>query len=112
MSRDRRTEHSRSTRTRPKPAATKNAEAARARTPAASPTRVPDVAWLLAVPLALGALWYACRGGSLGAAVADDYSFLHRLLFEKPLDPFDSMGATFYWRPVSRQLYFSLVGPW
>src|SRR5437773_122574 len=75
-------------------------------------SRVSDAAWLLAVPLALVALLVACRGAPLGTAVADDYSFLARLAFQKPLDPFDSMGATYYWRPVSRQLYFSLVGPW
>src|SRR5437870_2914566 len=89
-----------------------------ARSPATKPAaggggpRVPDGAWLLAVPLALVALLVACRGAPLGTAVADDYSFLARLAFQKPLDPFDSMGATYYWRPLSRQLYFSLVGPW
>jgi hypothetical protein len=62
--------------------------------------------------LALGALVWACRGAPLGTPVVDDYSFLDRLAFQRPLDPFDSMGASYYWRPLSRQLYFSLVGPW
>jgi hypothetical protein len=74
--------------------------------------RIPEAAWLLAVPMALGVQLIACRRAPLGAAVADDYSFLARLLFQKPLDLFDSMGATYYWRPLSRQLYFTLVGPW
>src|SRR5439155_22302373 len=30
--------------------------------------------------------------------------------FQQPLDAFDSMGATYYWRPLSRQVYFSAVG--
>jgi hypothetical protein len=57
-------------------------------------------------------LLVACRHALLGTAVADDYSFLADLTFRRPLDWLDSMGATFYWRPLSRQLYFSLVGPW
>ena len=44
--------------------------------------------------------------------VADDYLFLSHLAFESPLDFFSPMGAAYYWRPVSRQLYFMLVGPW
>jgi hypothetical protein len=52
------------------------------------------------------------RGSPLGTPVADDYAFLARLRFQHPLDLFDSMGASYYWRPLSRQLYFSLVGPW
>ena len=54
----------------------------------------------------------ACRGAPLGTPVLDDYSFLDRVTFQHPLDPFDSMGGAFYWRPLSRQLYFSLMGPW
>jgi hypothetical protein len=44
--------------------------------------------------------------------VADDYLFLSRLAFERPMDFFGPMGAAYYWRPVSRQLYYLLVGPW
>lgn len=68
--------------------------------------------WLgpLAIVVASAALLWACRGFTLGAAVADDYAFLFRRCFQRPLDPFDSMGATYYWRPLSRQMYFSLVG--
>src|SRR6266516_18729 len=47
-----------------------------------------------------------------GTTVLDDYAFLDRLTFQHPLDPFDSMAGAFYWRPLSRQLYFSLIGPW
>src|SRR5262245_6657059 len=105
MPRTRRTERSRAPRM---PARVKPQAASQG----AGRVRVPEAVWLLAVPLALVALLIACRGAPLGTAVADDYSFLARLVFQRPLDPFDSMGATYYWRPISRQLYFSLVGPW
>ena len=112
MARTRRTERNRgaaapATRPAREPATTR---APREREPA--PTAPASRAWLLAIPLALVALLIACRNAPLGSAVADDYSFLARLAFQKPLDVFDSMGATYYWRPLSRQLYFSLVGPW
>jgi hypothetical protein len=67
-------------------------------------------AWL-AIPAAFAALMWSCHGALPGTAVADDYSFLHSLAFGRPLDWFGSMGATYYWRPLSRQLYFSLLGP-
>ncbi len=68
-----------------------------------------DAAWLTIGGLAIVALLWACRGYPLGVPVADDYAFLARLAFH-PLDAFDSMGATYYWRPLSRQLYFSALG--
>ncbi len=74
--------------------------------------RIPAIPVPALLALAALCLLWACRGAPLGTPVADDYSFLARLRFQHPLDPFDSMGATFYWRPVSRQLYFSLIGPW
>jgi hypothetical protein len=73
---------------------------------------VPERIWLIALPLALLVLLWSTRHAPLGTAVADDYAFLYRRTFDRPLDWLDSMGAAFYWRPLSRQLYFSLVGPW
>jgi len=73
---------------------------------------LPDTAWAALGALSLAVLLFACRGAPLGTPVLDDYSFLDRLTFQHPLDPFDSMGGAFYWRPLSRQLYFSLMGPW
>ena len=67
--------------------------------------------WLAAGAAALVALFWACRGAPLGVPVADDYAFLYRLRFQHPLDWFGSMGAAYYWRPLSRQAYFSLIGP-
>src|SRR5215470_17266323 len=74
--------------------------------------RIPAWAWPLVGPLAMLVLLFACRGAPLGTAAVDDYSFLHWLRFRHPLDFFDSMGASFYWRPLSRQIYFLAVGPW
>src|SRR5206468_7462196 len=68
--------------------------------------------WLgpVAIAVALGARVWACRGFTLGVPVADDYGFLFRHRFQHPLDLFDSMGARYYWRPLGRQGYFSVVG--
>lgn len=77
--------------------------------PASSGPRLP---WGLLGALGILALLFAARTPTLGMPAADDYAFLTRLAFQHPLDLFGSMGADFYWRPLSRQLYFSLVGPW
>jgi len=68
--------------------------------------------WLAIGPPALPVLLWTSRGAMLGTPVVDDYSFLDRLLFQHPLDWFDSMGASYYWRPLSRQAYFLVIGRW
>jgi hypothetical protein len=70
----------------------------------------PYLAWLL-IPIALFILLWSSRGALLGVAVADDYSFLDALRFQSPLNWLGSMQAAFYWRPLSRQAYFSAIGP-
>jgi len=67
--------------------------------------------WLAAGPLALVLAFVAARGAPLGTPIADDYAFLARLTLHRPLDWLGSMGAAFYWRPLARQLYFSVFGP-
>ncbi len=67
---------------------------------------------MLGGALAILPLFWASRGPTLGVPVADDYIFLSHLAFAPSLDFFGPMGAACYWRPVSRQLYFLLVGPW
>ena len=75
-------------------------------------TPVALVRACLAMPFAAFAvLAWSLRGAPLGTAVADDFGFLARLAFQHPLDPFDSMGAAFYWRPLSRQVWYSALGP-
>ncbi len=79
----------------------------RARAPSRAPT------WVIPAlgAVALAALLLACRGGLPGVPVADDYDSLQALRFEQPLDPFGSMGSLWYWRPLGRQAYFSLLSP-
>jgi hypothetical protein len=36
--------------------------------------------------------------------------FIHTLRF-KPLDLFESVGLNAYWRPLSRQVYYLVLGP-
>ena len=67
--------------------------------------------WLAVGGVALAALVWSCRGAPFGIPVADDYLFLARVKFQHPLEWFDSMGAAWYWRPVSRQLYYSVLAP-
>lgn len=85
------------------------------RTTAARRTALPPVAAgvLFAGVGAFGIvlLVWASRSAPFGTPVADDYAFLARLRFQHPLSWLDSMGAAFYWRPVSRQLWFGLVSP-
>ncbi len=93
--------------------------AKRARTAAAAPARRADAraprwletaAWLS--PLAAAAvLAWSLRGAPLGVPVADDFEFLRRALLPGGGGLLDSMGASYYWRPLSRQLWFPLVGP-
>jgi len=94
--------------------------AAPARTPtaaraAARPVRRPP-RWLeaacLASPLAAAAaLAWSLRGAPLGTPVADDFEFLHRVTFGYDTGLLGSMGASWYWRPLSRQAWFTLASP-
>ncbi len=80
-------------------------------TPPAAPARRWPVPWALTGALAILPLWWASRSPTLGVPVADDYLFLSRLSSGASLDFFGPMGAAYYWRPVSRQLYYLLLGP-
>lgn len=77
---------------------------------AAAPAKpFPIPAWA-ALPAALALLLFAARTPTLGTPVADDYAFMAWRRFHA-FDLFDSFGAAYYWRPVSRQLWFTLVSP-
>ncbi len=80
-------------------------------TPSARSSRWLDGACLLSPLVALAALAWSLRGAPLGAPVADDFEFLHRVVFPSGSGAFDSMGASYYWRPLSRQAWFPLVSP-
>lgn len=68
-------------------------------------------ACLLSPLAALAVLAWSLRGAPLGTPVADDFEFLFRLGLGPHFGFFDSMGATYYWRPLSRQVWFSMVTP-
>jgi tetratricopeptide (TPR) repeat protein len=67
--------------------------------------------WALAVALAVVPVLVAARSGLPGEPVADDFGFLHRALLSGHLDWLGGGGSPLYWRPLSRQLYYRLLGP-
>ncbi|HVP14847.1 MAG TPA: hypothetical protein VMS88_04845 [Terriglobales bacterium] len=67
--------------------------------------------WVLAGALGILPLLWASRTPTLGVPVIEDYTFLHSLAWHRPVDIFGPLGFAWYWRPVSRQLYYFLVGP-
>jgi len=58
------------------------------------------------IPLLLHSL-----GAPLGEPVADDFDFLHRVLYAPHFSLFDGGGAARYWRPLSRQIYYEVLAP-
>lgn len=54
---------------------------------------------------------WTTRGTPLGAPVADDWAFLHYIRFAS-FSAWDSFGAAYYWRPITRQLGMSLEALW
>ena len=49
-------------------------------------------------------------GAPLGEAVAEDFDFLHRVMFSKTHTLLDGGGSTAFWRPVAHQLYYQTLG--
>jgi len=45
-----------------------------------------------------------------GCSVADDFDYLHRVMFSGTHTLLDGCGSIFYWRPFSRQIYFEALG--
>ena len=88
-------------------------EVARRRTPLPIPPAPPLLrdpwAWapVAAVLLLLAHSW----GAPLGEPVSDDFLFLHQALLPGHRSLFDGGGTVIYWRPLSRQIYFALLGP-
>ena len=61
-------------------------------------------AWLSVLgvlPIVLHAL-----GAPLGEPVAEDFDFLHRVMFSKTHTLLDGGGSSAFWRPVAHQLYY------
>ncbi|MEO5616288.1 MAG: hypothetical protein ABIS67_00810, partial [Candidatus Eisenbacteria bacterium] len=64
--------------------------------------------WLTA--LAVLPLVLLTQGTPRGEAVAEDFDFLRRALLEGGGSWFDGGGSLAFWRPVSHQLYYRLLG--
>jgi hypothetical protein len=51
------------------------------------------------------------RAAPLGEPAAEDFDFLHRTLIERRFAFFDGGGSLAFWRPLSQQVYYALLGP-
>src|ERR1041385_605812 len=67
--------------------------------------------WALAVALAVVPVLVAMRGGLPGEPVADDFGFLHDSWLSGRVDWLSGGGRPLSWRPLSRQLYYRVLGP-
>ncbi len=82
----------------------------------AEPVIVPPPAfwldpWTTILVAGVLAVLLAARSAPLGSPVADDFGFLSHALLRPPPDWLDGGGSPLYWRPLSRQLYYQLLGP-
>lgn len=66
---------------------------------------------MAAIVAAAGALMWTTRGALRGAPVADDWAFLHHIRFAS-FNLWDSHGAAYYWRPITRQLGMNMEALW
>lgn len=66
--------------------------------------------WAWACLLAVLPILIHSWGALLGEPAADDYDFLYRALLNGG-SWFDGGGSVIYWRPISRQLYYTVLGP-
>jgi tetratricopeptide (TPR) repeat protein len=76
--------------------------------PAPPPTWRDPWAWIglaALVPLVVRSL-----GAPLCEPAAEDFDILRRMLLERSHSLFDGGGSTAFWRPVSFQIYFGLLG--
>lgn len=67
--------------------------------------------WALAALLSVVPLVLHSLGAPLGEPFADDFDYLHRVLLGGPLSFLDGGGSVLYWRPIGRQVYYSLLTP-
>src|SRR5262249_21292889 len=67
--------------------------------------------WAWAVAAFVLPLFFVGRGIPLGEPALDDFDYLYDTFFCRPIDWLGGGGAPLFWRPVSRQLYYLLIGP-
>jgi tetratricopeptide (TPR) repeat protein len=77
-------------------------------TPHGSMLRDP---WLLILALPPLLILLHSLGAALGEPAADDFDFLHHVVVERRLNPFDGGGSESFWRPVPHQAYYAVLGP-
>lgn len=65
--------------------------------------------WLWLAALAVVPVLFQMRGAPLGVPVADDFDYLHRVALSGVHTLLDGCGSIFYWRPLSRQIYFEAL---
>ncbi len=83
--------------------------AASAAPPPALPLWRDPWCWLALVPVVLTA--WRIRGAALCEPVLDDLLYIRHQLVLGHLNLLDGDGLPFYWRPIGRQAYFGLLGP-
>jgi len=78
-----------------------------------APSPAPPLArdpWALAALLAIAPLLAKCWGAPLGEPAAEDYDFLHRIVFHGLGSLLDGGGSTAFWRPLAHQVYYAALG--
>jgi tetratricopeptide (TPR) repeat protein len=75
---------------------------------AAPPTWRDPWAWVSAA--AILPLWLGTIGAPRGEPAAEDFDLLRRALLEGGGSLFDGGGTLAFWRPISNQVYFRLLG--
>ena len=82
--------------------------------PTPAPARAPERPWLAPLLLAVAFLpvWFGLDWSTAGSPALDDHIFLRRIALGGPVGWFDGLGHDVYWRPLSRQAEFLLLGPW
>jgi hypothetical protein len=77
--------------------------------PARPGPRVSPALALAGLGLGLALLAWTTRNALHGAPVADDFAFLAHVRLDR-FDLFDGGGFPYYWRPLTRQLYYACLG--
>lgn len=77
--------------------------------PAPPPMRRDPWLWLVLLAALLAPL--GALGTPMGEPFADDFDYLRYSLLETEHSFFGGGGSVLYWRPLTRQVYFGLLGP-
>src|SRR5262249_42641193 len=67
--------------------------------------------WAWASLVAVVMVIVQVRGAALAEPVLDDILHLRYLILGRHFDLLDGGGVPYYWRPLAKQIYFTLLGP-